>query len=813
MANRNEALSFTETKPKTVAFAWHALELHELVQKLNSSVSGLTQDEALERLKIFGPNELPRAKPPTLALIFIRQFKNPLVFLLVAATVISFLVGETIDAIFILSVLLINSAIGTLQEWQAQKRADELSNLVPHSARVLRGGEWTALDSGQLVQGDLVRIESGEQVSADLRLVESHDLMIDESLLTGESIPVEKRSDLVLREVSSPADCLNMAFAGTTVISGRAKALVVDTGGRTELGQIAQTLKEGDFAAPPLIRQLERFSEVIGVATVVIIGLVAFAQAIQGTPLVTVLLVAIALAVAAIPEGLPVAITVALAIATSRMLRRQVIVRSLPAVEGLGACTLIASDKTGTLTCNELTLKCLTLFDRGEPGAHLTLTGEGYVPKGKVLADSAPPSHECMTQVRALAATAALCNEATFCFDGEGAKKTGDTVDVAFLVFASKVGLDLTELRGHLAMEKSIPYEPERRYGAILVKETGSQQGAFYAHVKGAAETVVPMCRGIDGDLVMKKAEDLAAEGYRVLAVASGPVQEELLSAPEEALRGLELLGLVGLIDPIRPEVPGAIESCRSAGVSVRMVTGDHPLTALAIARQLGLAEDLSDVASGEDLKTLSPHPEALSRVIASKRVFARVTPSQKLDIVQTFQKLGHVVAVTGDGVNDAPALKAADLGVSMGQSGTDVARGAADLIIADDNFASIVAGIEEGRVAYDNIRKLIYLLISTGFGEIVLFVLALLFALPIPLFAVQLLWLNLVTNGVQHIALAFEKGEPGIEKKPPRSPDERLFDNRMIIQVLVAGGYMGTVSCIAYGWFLDRGLSLEQAR
>jgi magnesium-transporting ATPase (P-type) len=639
-------------------------------------------------------------------------------------------------------------------------------------------------------------------------------LVLDESLLTGESVPVEKQARDAVAVDAPLADRANMLFAGTAVLSGRAVAVVVATSRETEIGKIAAALTEGEGQPPPLILQLERFSRLIGLATIILIGLIAVAQAAQGTPLVTVLLVAIALAVAAIPEGLPVAITVALAIATNRMQRRKVIVRSLPAVEGLGACTLIASDKTGTLTCNELTVKAAVLFDKGDADRLVEVSGEGYRQDGGVLVDGAIPDQATLGRLRDLAVSATLCNEAAFRVTDHGTEKVGDTVDLAFLVFAAKLGLDAAALRQGADGVASIPYEPERRYAATFVSDGGLRGGSVVAHVKGAAEALVPMCGEIDGAAVLAEVERLGYAGYRVLAVARGSLEEtKVASEPTTALQDLEFLGLVGLMDPIRPEAKPAIDRCREAGISVCMITGDHPTTALTIARQLGIADSQDQVAAEGEVRLMAQYPEAFQRYVAEKRVFARIDPVQKLAIVQALQRQGQVVAVTGDGVNDGPALKAADIGVAMGLSGTDVARGAADLVIADDNFASIVAGIEEGRVAYDNIRKLIYLLIATGLGEIVLFVLAIAFNLPPPLFAVQLLWLNLVTNGLQDVALAFEKGEPGIGRRLPRPPGEPLFNRRMTAQVAVAGVYMGSVSFAAYHWFLSQGLALDDAR
>jgi magnesium-transporting ATPase (P-type) len=439
--------------------SWHHDPLASVLRSLQSREQGLSVEEAQARLGLFGPNVLPRAEPLGPFRIFLRQFKNPLVYLLLVATLVSLFIGELLDALFIFIVLLFNAAIGTIQEWQAQKQASELDELVPHRVIARRSGLWVDLAASQLVPGDIVKLETGTKVSADLRLIRAQDLVLDESLLTGESVPVEKQARDAVAVDAPLADRANMLFAGTAVLSGRAVAVVVATSRETEIGKIAAALTEGEGQPPPLILQLERFSRLIGLATIILIGLIAVAQAAQGTPLVTVLLVAIALAVAAIPEGLPVAITVALAIATNRMQRRKVIVRSLPAVEGLGACTLIASDKTGTLTCNELTVKAAVLFDKGDADRLVEVSGEGYRQDGGVLVDGAIPDQATLGRLRDLAVSATLCNEAAFRVTDHGTEKVGDTVDLAFLVFAAKLGLDAAALRQGADGVASIPYD------------------------------------------------------------------------------------------------------------------------------------------------------------------------------------------------------------------------------------------------------------------------------------------------------------------------------------------------------------------
>ncbi|MDJ0934716.1 MAG: HAD-IC family P-type ATPase [Kiloniellales bacterium] len=798
--------------------AWHAMPAEAVLSKLDAREGGLSTAEAKQRRARFGPNRLPRPRQPGALRLYLRQFKNPLVYLLLLATLVSLGVGEMADALFIFVVLQFNAAIGALQEWKAQRSAAALDALIREVAVARRDGVWVELDAEDLVPGDVVKLESGARIAADLRLLDGQELRADESLLTGESVPVGKVPDETLAPDLPAAERRNQLFAGATLLSGRALGVVVGTGRATEIGRIAQALVEGTGEAPPLVRRLEHFGRVIGLATLVMILVLATVQILQGLPMITVFLVAVALAVAAIPEGLPVAITVALAIATNRMLRRKVIVRALPAVEGLGACTVIATDKTGTLTQNELTVKRLLIFDDQSEPLNIDIAGSGYRTQGAISHDGAPVAGPTTAALEALAVSAALCNEASLRLTDDGPVHLGDTVDVAFLVLAAKLGLDRDALRREQRTLARIPYEPQHRFAAAYTATsatyTAADPGRAAAHLKGAAEVILPRCRDLDQAKVMAAADSLAAEGFRVLAVARGEVSAEAaLARDAAALQGLELLGIAGLIDPVRPEVPAAVAACRDAGISVRMVTGDHPQTALAIARELGLASEQAEVVTGRDLQDLETSPAQFDRRVAQARVFARVEPVQKLAIVDSLHRADEVVAVTGDGVNDAPALSAAAIGVAMGRGGTDVARGAADLVLTDDNFASIVGGIEEGRIAYDNVRKLIYLLITTGLGEIVLFLLAILAGLPVPLFAAQLLWLNLVTNGIQDVALAFEKGEPEVLKRRPRPPDQAVFDRRMVAQVLVAGSYMGGVAFAFFLWCLERGMSEAEAR
>ena len=793
----------------------HSVEAEAVVTALKSSRHGLDQAEAQRRLQAVGPNAFPELAPPGIFIIFLRQFRSPMIYILLIAAVVSMVVQEYSDAVFIMLVLLVNAIIGSIQENSAQHSASALRKLVTHVAHVERGDTFE-IDAQSLVPGDIVLLESGDKVPADLRLLSVNGLQIDESLLTGESLPVTKDSGVILPADVTTGDKINMAFSGTLVSRGRGLGIVVATALRTQVGQIAEAVLNRESAKPPLVIRLEKFTFKITIAlaiTVIIMGAVTLAQ---GMPFVEVLLLSTALAVSAIPEGLPVALTVALAISMRRMAKRNVIARRLVTVEALGSCTYIATDKTGTLTVNELTARKI-VFVNDEV---LDVTGEGVIPSGEVLSKAGVNTGAEHLLLKRLATTAVLANEAFLGKRGEEWSSHGDAVDISLLVMAHKVQIIRQEVLNQMPEVAFIPFESGARFSASLNKTNGLLQ----AQVKGAVERLIPMCQTMastHGDVpintlkVEQLAVELARNGYRVLALASGVVklqEGEVFSA--EHLSGLTLLGLVGMMDPLRPEVKSAITACHHAGLQVGMITGDHPVTALAIAKELNLAQQQQDVVVGKTLiDARDQGEENLDRLTRSSHVFARIEPQQKLDIVHSLQRNGHFVAVTGDGANDAPALKVAHVGVAMGKKGTDVARETSDMIITDDNFASIIAGIEEGRIAYSNVRKVIFLLISTGAGEIVLFTLSLVMGLPLPLTAVQLLWLNLVTNGIQDVALAFEPGEGHELRRPPRAPNEPIFNRIMIERVIGTALIMGVIAFLQLQFLLAQGYSLDDAR
>ncbi len=789
---------------------WHAIAPEQVLERLDASEEGLDQEERRKRREQHGPNRLPERKRPSVFILFLRQFRDPLIYVLLAAVIISLASGNFNNAIFIGAVLLFNASLGTWQEAKAEKSASALQSALRITAVVRIAGERQEVDAEDIVPGDIVEIEEGASVPVDARLIASRELRVDESLLTGESTPVGKDAGDDLDAEAALAERTTLVHAGSMALSGNATAVACRTGTATEMGRIAASLASGAGNEPPLVVRLRRLTRLIAYCTlgaIVVLGVILY---LRGDTWQEIFFLAVALAVSAIPAGLPVAITVALSIASKRMANRHVIVRELPAVEGLGACTCIVSDKTGTLTANQLTVRRFWLpgADGGEP-REVELSGEALETDGSL---SGGEGEDCDEDTRAaideLALSGVLASDAELERSDDGVTAHGDTVDVAFVVAGCKLGLDPAEQRQAYERLGDIPFSSARRFAASFNR----MDDTVVAHVKGAATTIAELCDA-DAEQVAAAEEDLASRGFRVLAVASGPVSEDdARAAREDSLQGLRFLGLVGQIDPIRSEVPEAVRSCDRAGISVRMVTGDHPGTGLAIARRLEITAEDGEAITGPELRELVEQDD--DERIAQASVFARVEPTQKTDIVRALERKGHFIAVTGDGANDAPALKEGHIGVAMGEGGTDVARNTADLILTDDNFASIVAGIEEGRIAYSNVRKVVWLLLSTGAGEVLLFFLAVGFGHPLPLLPVQLLWLNLVTNGIQDVALAFERGEPGLLDEPPRAPDEPIFNKQMVEQVLISGLYIGAVSFAVFHYlYAIRGMEIFAAR
>ncbi len=759
--------------------------------ELQKSLPGLSLAEVKRLQAKHGPNRLPRAQGPTVMALILRQFQNPLAVVLLVAGGISILIGGFEEAVMIALVLAINAALGAFQEWRAEKGAAALHKLLRVRARVIREGETLDIDAEELVPGDVVLLESGDRVPADIRLEWCYGLEVNESFLTGESIPVVKTS-------KGEGDKI-LAYAASTVVRGRARGVVEAIATGTAIGRLARDVTDLAPGKSPLQVRMDSFTRLVAVATGGVVLLVGFlGMILHGSSLLDTFFFGVALAVSAIPEGLPITLTVALSVAAARMARQGVIVRRLEAVEGLGSCTLVASDKTGTLTMNQLTATELRVLD--EPVYRVE--GAGFAPEGRVLQGEQAVQAEQNERLTRLARVAILCNEGSLTLRENEWVGSGDPTDVALLALAEKLGLSIEGTREELPEVYRVPFEPELKYAASVHRD-GSR---LLVAVKGAPETVLNLSSGIQPAPWLVAAEEMAGQGLRVLLLADSSLPHFDLVPDSFTIDNLEPVALVGMVDPLRPEVPAAVAACKEAGVRVIMVTGDHPVTALAISRQLGMAERPDEVISGADLKNAE---EALDRV----RVFARTAPEQKLQIVQAAQSKGQFVAVTGDGVNDAPALRAANIGVAMGQSGTEVAREAANLVISDDNFATLVTGIREGRIAYSNVRKVVFLLVSTGVAEVAMVVGSFLVGMPVPLMPSQLLWLNLVTNGIQDKALAFEPAEGDELKRPPRKTSEHVFDRIMTVRVVLSALVMAALGMLTFRWALESGWEVDAAR
>lgn len=753
------------------------LNKKELLKKLNTSASGLKVSEAGKRINKYGLNELPEEKQKSLFSIFLSSFNDPIIYVLLVAAILSFAVKETLDACAILFIILVDAVVSTIQEYNANKNSLALKNLIKLHTKVIRGNKYYEIESKYIVPGDIIVIEPGTKMSADVRILESKNLVVDESILTGESIGVEKSASETKSNVKQKK---NILYSGTSVITGYGIGVAEYTGLNTELGKIAQKVTTSEDEKSPLTIRMEKFSKQITLIIVIVSIIIGLVLVLKGNKLFDIFISVIALSVSAMPEGLPLAITMALTIGSNKMGKKNVIVKKLNCVESLGSCTVIASDKTGTLTVNEQTAKRILLFD----GSEYEVTGSGYEINGKIR----PLNNSKISEAKRIAKLGFINNEAVFEKDINGEyKKLGDSIDIAFKVLAQKSGSIVNE---DIIIDK-IPYESENKYSAVFYKEKSEVR----CTAKGSVEVIIDFCKNIkkeEKEKIMNQNEYLASRGYRVIALCDGVIKENS-KYTEEDIKNLDFIGLVGFIDPVRKEAKESVRKCKMAGIKVLMITGDHALTALEVAKELRIADSREEVATSEELENLINNDEDFDNYIKNKTVFARVTPLQKLKIVESLKRQGEFVAVTGDGVNDAPAIKAANIGIAMG-SGTDVAKETAKMIIMDDNFSSIVNGIEEGRNAYANIRKISLFLLSCGLAEVLFFILAIIFNMPIPLVAIQLLWLNLVTDGLQDMALSFEREPDTIMKEKPRNPKEGLFDKSLVTSLLISGLYMGIV-------------------
>jgi Ca2+-transporting ATPase len=784
--------------------------LEEVEGLLHTHRDGLARDEIGPRLARYGPNRLEDAPPTHPLAVFVRQFRSPLIYILLAATLITLAMGHLVDASVIAAVLLLNAAIGATQERKAESAVRALMKLVVPRARVIRDGREWEVPSHELVPGDLVLLEPGTRVAADLRLVATTALHVDESLLTGESVPVRKSAEPVALDAPL-ADRRNMAYTGAAVTSGRGRGLVVATGAATELGAIADLIREQAESETPLQQRMARFARIIAVA-VGISATVAFLSGIaMGEDPGDMFLVAVALAVAAVPEGLPVVFTITLALGVRRMARRNAIIRRLPAVETLGSTTVIGSDKTGTLTENRMTVQ-----EVWTAGHRFVRHGHGADARFSPTPPGGGDAAEAALHLTLL--TGVLTNEAEAYHTAAGFDATGDPTEVALLVAAMRHGIEPDEARDRRPLFADIPFESERRYSASV---RSGPDGRHTVYVKGAPERVLELCTAmltgdgegpLDTGAVSEAAAAMAGRGLRVLAMAYRPLPSPL-ERPDDVAEpeGLVFCGLQGMLDPPRAGVWEAIRACHDAGIRVVMITGDHAATARAIAVELGIAPEGGEVLTGADLARLDDD-ELLGR-LERVSIFARVSPEDKLRITRGLQRLGHVVAVTGDGVNDAPALKAAAIGVAMGRDGTDVAREAADMVLADDNFVSVQAAVEEGRVTFDNVRKVTFFLVSAGAATVAAILGAVWLGWPLLMLPAQLLWLNLVTRGIQDVALAFEPGDPAVRHRPPRPLGEGVVTRLLWERTALTAVVMAVGTLALFRWELDRSGSLAQAQ
>jgi len=767
----------TESPRREAPPAWHCLSTGEVASHLGTDPRrGLTEDEAAERLRRFGPNALPDPERRSILRMVVDQFRDFMILVLVAAAIVSGMVGEPSDTIAIVVIVLLNAVIGFVQEFRAERAMAALKKMAAPLAQVRRAGLIRTLASEELVPGDVVLLEAGNVVPADLRLLEIAQLRVSEAALTGESEAVEKRLEALAQADAPIGDRRDMAYKGTIATYGRAAGIVVATGRNTELGRIAGLLAGAEEVRTPLQKRLARFGARLARGVLAICAIVFLAGMLRGEPPVLMFLTAVSLAVAAIPEALPAVVTIALAIGAFRMVRQNALIRRLPAVETLGSVTFICSDKTGTLTENRMRAEAFRVA-----GAERTTD---------------PNAEPWRSFYRALA----LCNDA---WQDDAGKIAGDPTETALLAAAAQAGFDKRTLEAEAPRIAELPFDSERKRMATLHPD-GS---GILAYVKGAPEAILPNAAWeltasghapLDAQAVLDQAGRLAAEGLRVLAIAQRAF-DTLPCRLAEAEADLVFLGLAGLIDPPRPEVAAAVAECKAAGITPVMITGDHPATALAIARRLGIVEDHGKVLTGTELRRMSD--ATLAAKVLEIRAYARVDPEQKIRIVRALQEKGELAAMTGDGVNDAPALKRADIGVAMGKGGTDVAREAAHMVLLDDNFATIVAAVREGRRVFDNIRKFIKYTMASNSGEIWTIFLAPFLGLPIPLLPIHILWINLVTDGVPGLALANEHAERDVMRRPPRPPNESIFAHGIWQHIIWVGLLMGGVSLLTQAW------------
>lgn len=786
---------------------WYQKTEEAIFAELETSATGLTQEQVSERLAKYGENVVGDEDAVNYFEILLHQLKSPLVVILLIAAAVTTLLGEFIDAGVIGAVVILNGLIGFIQESKAEQSVRSLQKMVTPKALAIRDGKEMEIDSRTLQPGDIVILFSGAMVPADIRLIEANELRIDESMLTGESLPTNKLPELIAEDDLSPGDQVNMSFMGTIVVNGRGKGIVTETGLKTMLGGIAQDIRSIGKVAAPIQEKIERLAKAIGVLVLSAASLLFILGLALGESIKNMFLTAVAVSVATVPEGLPIVVTIAMAVGVKRMASYNAVIRKLAAVETLGSTTVICSDKTGTLTVNRMTVT--KIFDGKD---EMTVTGTGYIPEGDfttATGDKAPLTESLHDVLR----IGLLCNESRLVQKEDAWEVEGDPTEGALIVSALKSGMTMDEKKAwpEIAI---LPFESDRGYMATLHEHAGKK----FLFVKGGHDRLLAACDptlfpyATTAEIIDEEAHEMAAKGLRVLAFAVKEMPAEATTVSDaDVMSGLQFVGLQGMMDPPRPEAIEAVANCQSAGIRVVMITGDHADTAYAIARMLGIKTAHDSAVTGTRLAKMTD--QELADIVQEESVFARIAPDDKFRIINSLKEHGEIVAVTGDGVNDAPALRTAHIGVSMGKGGTDVARESSDMVLIDDNFSSIFHAVREGRIVFDNLRKAIFFLLPTGLAAVWSILLTMTFGLPIPFVAAQLLWINLVTNGLQDVAFAFEPGEKDVGDRPPRPTDEGIINSLLlqrtvIVSLCIALGVYGVFSAA-----LAQGVNLEKAR
>lgn len=781
---------------------WHELGQTDLVKTANTSIEhGLSGKEAEKRLELHGYNELSEGKKTSSVALFFSQFNDFMVFVLVAATIISGFLGEYVDAAAIIAIIFVNGILGFFQERRAEHSLQALKELSTPQTLVLRNKKWVKIQAKELVPGDIIKFSSGDRIGADIRLIEAKGLEIEESALTGESLPVQKQCGEIQADAASLGDLTNMGFMGTLVTRGSGTGIVVGTGMNTAMGKIAHMLEEAGTQGTPLQGRLEQLGKILIVIALLLTVLVVTVGVLQGQNLLQMFLAGVSLAVAAIPEGLPAIVTVALSLGVQRMIKQKSIVRKLPAVETLGCASIICSDKTGTMTQNKMTVTHIWTS-----GSLWEVTGTGYEPEGEFTENGRPVQVKKNKSLQQILLFGALCNSSAIVSEKGKYRLEGDPTEGALLTAAHKAGFHSEKIRKQYKIIEEYPFDSARKMMTVIVEDLQKKR---FVITKGAPDILLkksshilannknePMTKTRYEETNSALAE-LASQALRTIAIAYKPLTEQQIPSVEQAESGLTFFGLQGMMDPPRPEVKQAINECREAGIKTVMITGDHIITAKAIAKKLNLLPRNGKVIDGQTLNEMSV--EDLAEIVEDTYVFARVTPEHKLKIVKAFQEKGHIVAMTGDGVNDAPAIKQADIGISMGITGTDVAKESSSLILVDDNFATIKSAIKEGRNIYENIRKFVRYLLASNVGEILVMLFAMLLALPLPLVPIQILWVNLVTDGLPAMALGMDQPESDVMKRKPRHTKEGIFARGLGWKVISRGFLIGAVTLAAF--------------